>query len=182
MMHQVFDTNDPARSDGDISIPLTRGCVTLVSPEDSDLAGFNWCALLGKNTVYGVRNTRLKKGEPRTMQYLHRVILQRILGRPLERGECVDHIDGNGSNNRRENLRLASHAENRRNSRKYDNNTSGHKGTYWRKRELKWMAQISVNRKLIYLGYFDDIEDAAAAYREAATKYYGDFANYGDGS
>jgi len=182
MMHQVFDPNDPARNDGDISIPLTKGYATLVSPEDADLASFNWHVLLGKNTVYGVRHTRLKEGGTKARQYLHRVILQRILGRPLERGECVDHIDGNGSNNRRENLRLASHAENRRNSRKYDNNTSGHKGAYWRKRELKWMAQISVSGKDIYLGYFDDIEDAAAAYREAAVKHYGEFANYGDGS
>jgi len=181
-MHQVFDPNDPARSDGDISIPLTRGYVTVVSPEDSDLAGFKWCAQPRKHTVYAVRGIRVPEGEPQTTQCLHRVILQRILDRPLESGECVDHRDGDGSNNRRENLRLASHAENIRNSRKYDNNTSGHKGTCWSKHASKWTAHIRVSEKRINLGYFDNIEDAAAAYRQAATKYHGEFANYGDES
>ena len=181
-MHQVFDPNDPARSDGDISIPLTKGYMTAVSPEDSDLEGFKWFAKLNKNTVYAVRDMRLKKGEPQTRQYLHRVILQRILDRPLERGECVDHRDGDGLNNHRENLRVATHTENIRNSRKSSANTSGYKGVCWHKRDLKWMVQIGDNGKLINLGYFDDIEDAAAAYREAATKYHGEFANYGDES
>ena len=181
-MHQVFDPNDPARSDGDISIPLTKGYVTVVSPEDSDLAGFNWYVLPSKHTIYAMRGIRVQEGEPQTKQLLHRVILQRILDRPLERGEFVDHRDGDGSNNRRENLRLASHTENIRNQRKSSVNTSGHKGAYWRKDVSKWVAHIGVNGKLIYLGYFANIEDAAAAYREAADKYYGEFANYGDGS
>jgi len=113
---------------------------------------------------------------------LHRVILQRILDRPLQRGEFVDHRDGDGLNNHRENLRVATHTENIRNARKSSANTSGYKGVRWHKPANKWMAHIGVNGKLIYLGYFADIADAAAAYREAATKYYGDFANYGDGS
>ena len=156
--------------------------MTVVSPEDSDLAGFKWYALPCKHTAYGVRGIRVPEGEPQTHQLLHRVILQRILDRPLQRGEFVDHRDGNGLNNRRENIRLASHTENIRNQRKSSVNTSGHKGAYWRKDVSKWMAQISVSGKLKHLGYFDDIEDAAAAYREAAERYYGDFANYGDGS
>jgi len=181
-MHQVFDPNDPARSDGDISIPLTRGYVTVVSPEDADLEGFKWYAQPSKHTAYAARSTRLKEDRTKARQYLHRVILQRILDRPLERGEYVDHRDGDGLNNHRENLRLASHAENIRNSRKYDNNTSGHKGTCWSKHTSKWMAHIRVSGKLKHLGYFDNIEDAAAAYRQAATKYHGEFANYGDES
>jgi len=154
--------------------------VAVVSPEDSDLADFNWCAQPSKHTVYGARAIRVPEGEPQTKQLLHRVILQRILDRPLESGECVDHRDGDGLNNRRENLRLASHAENIRNQRKPDNNTSGHKGACWRKDVRKWVAQIGIDGKLKHLGYFDNIEDAAAAYREAADKYHGNFANYGE--
>ena len=168
--------------DAHISIPLTKGYATLVSPEDADLAGFKWHAKPDKDTVYAIRSMRSQEGEPRSTQYLHRVILQRILDRPLERDECVDHRDGDGLNNCHENLRLASHTENMRNRRKHDNNTSGRKGVYWYKRDLKWMAKIKVNGRPIRLGCFVDIEDAAAAYREAATKYHGEFANYGDES
>jgi len=163
-----------------ISIPLTKGYVTVVSPEDSDLAGFNWHVLPCKHTIYAIRTIRLKEDGSRSTQCLHRVILQRILDRPLQRGEFVDHRDGNGLNNRRENIRLASNTENTRNQRKSSVNTSGHKGVHWHKGANKWVAKISVNGKLIYLGCFVDIEDAAAAYRQAADKHHGDFANYGD--
>jgi len=178
---QKFDRVANAELHGaHISIPITKGYATLVSPEDSDLAGFKWFAQLNKNTTYAVRDMRSQEGEPRTRQYLHRVIFQRIIDRLLARDECVNHRDGNGLNNHRENLRLATHIENTRNQRKSSANTSGHKGVCWHKHVGKWMAQIGDNGKIVNLGYFDDIKDAAAAYREAAAKYHGEFANCGD--
>jgi len=166
--------------DAHISIPLTKGYVTVVSPEDSDLEGFKWFAQPRRNTVYAIRTIRLKEDGSRSTQCLHRVILQRILGRSLARNEFVDHRDGDGLNNHRENLRVATHTENMRNQRKSSANTSGYKGVCWHKHVRKWTVQISVNGKYVYLGYFDDIEDAAAAYRQAADKHHGEFANYGD--
>lgn len=85
--------------------------------------------------------------------------------------EDIDHIDGNGLNNRLENLRAVSHDENGRNQRKYSNNTSGVSGVGWYKRDQKWQAKIRVNRKLVHLGYFSSKEEAVAARKAAEAKY-----------
>jgi hypothetical protein len=90
----------------------------------------------------------------------------------------IDHINGDRLDNRICNLRVASHAENQRNSRRPTANTSGIKGVSWDKRESKWQANIRVNNKMINLGRFNNKEDAAAVYRAAALRYHGDFAKF----
>lgn len=85
--------------------------------------------------------------------------------------EQIDHIDGNGLNNRLENLRAVSDSENKRNLRKYSNNTSGVSGVIWHKASQKWLAQIKVNRKNIHLGSFIDKSEAVAARKAAEAKY-----------
>ena len=92
--------------------------------------------------------------------------------------EQIDHIDGNGLNNRIENLRSVSNAENQRNQRKKSNNTSGVTGISWHKLTQKWMAHIRVNRQQIHLGYFTDKSEAVAA-RQAAEAKYGFHENHG---
>ena len=92
--------------------------------------------------------------------------------------EQIDHIDGNGLNNRLDNLRAVSHAENQRNQRKYSNNTTGVVGVYWTKDRHKWRAMIAVNRKDIHLGYFTNKDEAVAA-RKAAELKYGFHSNHG---
>ena len=92
--------------------------------------------------------------------------------------EQIDHIDGNGLNNRLENLRAVSHAENGRNLRKKSNNTSGVSGVSWHKSRQKWAAQIQVNRKHIHLGLFANKDEAIAA-RRAAEAEYGFHENHG---
>lgn len=89
--------------------------------------------------------------------------------------EQVDHINGTPDDNRWDNLREASNAENCRNTRRRQNNTSGTKGVTWDARRGKWNANICVNRRYIFLGYFEDIEAAAAAYAAASQKYHGAF-------
>jgi hypothetical protein len=59
---------------------------------------------------------------------------------------------------------------------KHRDNTSGHKGVSWYKRDKKWRAKININNKAIHIGYFDNLEDAATAYQAAALKYFGEFA------
>lgn len=88
--------------------------------------------------------------------------------------EEVDHRDLNGMNNRIANLREASGAQNRQNKPKARRNTSGYKGvTAFRD---KWIAQIGVHKRNVYLGIFSHPEEAHAAYCAAAIKYHGEFA------
>ena len=96
-------------------IELTRGKHAVIDAIDADLAGRSWHAVpghrsVGNYTFYAAR----RKGSKRIT--LHREILERILGRRLQEGEECDHIDGNGLNNRRSNLRLVDHRRNIRNS------------------------------------------------------------------
>ncbi len=83
----------------------------------------------------------------------------------------VDHINGDGSDNRWINLRLVTHTENQRNKRLVENNTSGHVGVSWNKRENKWRSYITVNMKQLHLGYFYDIKNAIEVRKDAEKQY-----------
>lgn len=83
----------------------------------------------------------------------------------------VDHINHNRLDNRWANLRAATRSENTRNTSIGKRNTSGFVGVTWDKRRSKWMAQIIVNRKNIYLGQFLQISDAVKARLDADVKY-----------
>lgn len=91
----------------------------------------------------------------------------------------INHINGDRTDNRIANLRLANHADVCRNSGMNKNNTSGFKGVVRYKNTNKWLAQITVNYRNIPLGRFDTKEEAHAAYCVAADKYFGEFANFG---
>jgi len=91
----------------------------------------------------------------------------------------VDHINGDKTDNRIENLRLSTRGQNRANSVHNKSSKSGLKGVYWCKKQKKWRAQITVNKKVMKLGAFADPFEAHMAYREAAIKYHGEFANFG---
>ena len=90
----------------------------------------------------------------------------------------IDHIDGDGLNNRISNLRHVSHSENQKNSRKQSNNTSGVSGVHWNKTANMWQARIKVNGKTLSIGYYKDIIAASNA-RKAAEKKYGFHQNHG---
>jgi hypothetical protein len=90
--------------------------------------------------------------------------------------DIIDHIDGNTSNNRPENLRAATHLGNARNAKKRKDNKSGHKNVFWNKSANKWAVSLSVNNKLRHFGYFEDLELAAFVASEARDKYHGEFA------
>jgi hypothetical protein len=91
----------------------------------------------------------------------------------------VDHIDGNRSNSKIENLRAACEKTNQRNRGKQGNNTSGYKGAYFRKSDGRWMSAICLHGKQKHLGYFPNAAAAHAAYCAAAKEFYGEFANFG---
>lgn len=88
----------------------------------------------------------------------------------------IDHINGDPSDNRVGNLREATNAQNQYNRGANKNNTSGYKGVYWDKPRKKWRAQIMHNKKTVFLGHFNNTQEAAAAYAEAANQYANEFA------
>lgn len=152
------------REDGVWEVPLTRGFVAIVDGEDFPIvAGHSWCYIKAKKarTGYACGSAGL----------MHRL----ILGAPAHL-EC-DHIDGDGLNNRRSNLRLATKAENGRNRKVLCiPKASRFKGVWWEKRRNRWKARITVDSKSIDLGSFRVEEDAAIAYDRAAVRYFGEFA------
>jgi hypothetical protein len=87
----------------------------------------------------------------------------------------IDHIDGNPLNNRKYNLRICTHQQNGMNMKIPSHNTSGFKGVTWCKDKNKWRAQIKLNQKMIYLGYYKNKEDAIDARIEAEKKYFGEY-------
>lgn len=93
-------------------------------------------------------------------------------------GMVTDHIDGNGLNNQRKNLRICTHTENMANRKIHINNTSGYKGVTWSKQNNRWRSQIYLDSKNIFLGLFTDKEEAYKAYIKACKKYHKEFANY----
>jgi hypothetical protein len=101
--------------------------------------------------------------------HVHRVALALHLGSwPVDQ---IDHIDGDGENNRLNNLRIVSSTENSRNQKLHKNNTSGYNGVRWRKEKRKWVAQIGINGVHHYLGSFTNIKDAIDARARANDKY-----------
>jgi len=90
----------------------------------------------------------------------------------------IDHIDGNPANNKIENLREATKAQNNQNSKLRITNTSGSKGVCWDAKVDKWKVRIGNNNKRITVGYFEDLELADLVAQEARDKYHGKFARY----
>ena len=103
---------------------------------------------------------------------MHRAVLRLTTGDGIR----IDHINGNGLDNRKENLRIASRAENGMNRGKFAKTSSRYKGVRWHKCEAKWNAQIKSKGRYIYLGSYSNEEDAARAYDKAATEHFGSFA------
>ena len=95
--------------------------------------------------------------------------------------QIVDHIDCDSLNNKIENLRHATKAENAYNSKIRKDNTSGVKGLVWNKRAKLRMARIYVQKKSINLGYFKDFEEAKMCIENARNAYHAQFANHGHG-
>ena len=108
----------------------------------------------------------------------HRIIWEMYFGE-IPKGYVIDHKDGNGLNNRLTNLRLATHAENMRNSKKRKNTTSKYKGVTYRKADKKWYAVIQVENKRVHLGSFKTEEEAHAEYCKVASVVFEDFFSNG---
>lgn len=163
------------RVDGSVAyVPLTMGYEAIIDAEDVEwVQRDNWRASIERRadcslrTVYALRTDR-SNGIKRTLA-LHREILK------PPPGLQVDHINGNGLDNRRANLRIATPAQNARNARMRRNNTSGFKGVRLHKPSGKWVAEIKVNNTTKSLGAYEAAAEAHAAYARASAELHQEF-------
>lgn len=150
-------------------IELTRGAFALVDDEDyARIAKSSW-AYNPQGVGYAVRKGNKRRGEPRTVQ-MHREVLHAPCG------VQIDHINGNGLDNRKSNLRYANTQKNAFNRGKPNVPCSSqYKGVYRRHNSPTWKAHIKYNARHVELGSFGSEELAAAAYNFAAKVMFGEY-------
>lgn len=142
-------------------IQLTQGKVTIVDDEDFEaLNAFKWFARHDRRTFYATRKLPRMNGVQPNEQ-LHRVVLSRKLGRSIADGMFPDHIDGNGLNNLRSNLREVTCRGNSENL--HVAKTSRYLGVCWHRPRQKWMAQVRVSGRQTCIGYYPTELSAAIA-------------------
>jgi hypothetical protein len=153
-------------------IKLTQEKYALVDDEDYDfLSAWKWYAYKNENenTWYAGRNIGKRPNQ-------RRVSMHRIISKVTSSNILVDHKDRNGLNNQRLNLRICDKSQNRQNSKKRSNNTSGYIGVTWRKDSNTWRVQITVRGEHLRIGGFTNPKDAAQVYNELASFHFGEFA------
>lgn len=155
-------------------IQLTQGKVALVDDEDYEhLNQWKWFAQkdtsVKKEKFYACRQIRLDNGKQTAIR-MHR----QIMNTPQDM--LADHIDGDGLNNQKYNLRNCTTAQNNMNRRNTHESLSEFKGVSFNKRRGMWAAQIQYCRKNIHIGYFVFEYEAAMAYDNMALKLFGEFA------
>ncbi len=156
-------------------ISLTQGQTAIVDAEDYEkLSGCKWYVIRKGRTFYAERADR--GGRKKRNIPMHR----QILDEPA--GKCIDHINHNGLDNRRANLRIVTQEQNNWNKRKKSGNCSSqYKGVSWQKSSGRWKTIIVYRGKWIFIGYFDDEVSAAKAYDAKAQELFGEYAalNFG---
>jgi len=154
------------------TIPLSKGKVATVDDSDFDNANqFKWSLKPGTKGYSDYAHRSIKVDGKWTHISLHRF----LMGSPM--GMEIDHIDGDGLNNQRSNLRVCTHAQNNRNMK--NSNKHGMKGVAFipnRRAFKKWISKITADGKMITIGYYWTMKDAAFAYNEAAKRLHGEFA------
>lgn len=151
-------------------IGISRGMETFIDDEDYHLVSmYRWFAI--QKTVgkcwYAVTNIKVGNGKKKQVG-MHQMVF------PVLSGMMVDHIDRNGLNNQKKNLRAATALQNSINRGPDFDKRCPFKGVVWKRKS--WQAGITYNGKYIYLGSYQDTIEAATAYDEAANRFHGEFA------
>jgi hypothetical protein len=152
-------------------IPLTQGKCAVVDPEDFErLNRYKWHVNKAKNTYYAIRRIHIAKNKWKHIK-MHREILD-----PPDH-LYVDHINHDGLDNRKANLRTATPCQNSYNRIHFTKNPSSkYKGVSWNKHKKKWSVQIRYDGKSKFIGFFDNEIEAAKAYDRVAKEYHKEFA------
>jgi hypothetical protein len=160
-------TFDEFVEDGIVIFTAGRHFAIVDETDWSEMSKHKWYSERRRYTHY-VR----KSSPPR--ERLHQFIVS------VPQGKDIDHINGDGLDNRKCNLRICTRSENAANKCKYKKTRSRFKGVGWHKRGRKWEAQIMCNYKKIYLGLFDSELEAAQAYNKKALALFGEHAYLND--
>lgn len=151
-------------------IPLTKGKHTIVDDSDYEyLNQWKWHTMKG----YAARRNYIDGRDKSEYLYIHRIL------NDTPEGMITDHINGDKLDNRRSNLRSCTKSQNAMNTGVRRDNKSGYKGVHKNHPKVNskpWKSEIRVGGKRIFLGYFNDPEEAAKVYREAQMKYHSNFA------
>jgi hypothetical protein len=152
-------------------IPVGHGKYAIVDADDYDrLSKYKWRLSTNGHAFYAYRYASTRGGKKKHRILMHHEIID------IPEGMVCDHMNHNGLNNRKPNLRSATSSQNNCNTRKGAKTTSRYRGVTQDARSNKWRARINANGREIYLGVFDDKVDAAKAYDAAAKKHHGEFA------
>lgn len=150
-------------------IKLTKGLIALVDDNEFEkLNKHKWFSQKKGDTFYA-RRYECKNGKIKRI-YMHREILEL-----KNKKEEVDHINKNGIDNRKENMRICTHQQNQWNTKKRTG-ISQFKGVHWHKKANKWQGQIRCNNKWYYLGLYNSETEAAHVYNKKAKELHGEFA------
>lgn len=155
-----------------MEIILSNKDVATIDDDDSDLVIYRWH---GQTGGYAYRQSK-DSNRKVIKHYMHREIMERVLGRELIKGEEVDHENRNKLDNRRSNLRLCSRSMNVMNRPARVDNKSGYKGVSWSKQAKSWVSEIQSGDTRIRSAGYESAEDAAREYDRNAKELHGEFA------
>ncbi len=150
-------------------IQLSKNKEALLSDEDADLANLSWFASMRGDDAYAARSIRT--GKAKRVEYLHRVVAARALGRELERSDVVDHVNGDRLDNRRENLKVGTTRANISNQRKHREGKLV--GCYFNQRDGVWLSRIRMDGRQKHLGSYATELEAHVAYKLALEGNHG---------
>lgn len=147
-------------------IKINKGFVVLIDKENlNKIMNMKWY-VVKKGSIYYAAHTYYYKGKSKRL-YMHRYLMDETNPKIH-----VDHINGNGLDNRKLNLRSVTAIENGRNRGKQSNNKSGYKGVYWNKQKNKWHSVLRHMGKKIHLGFYDDAKSASESYYKKAKEIW----------
>lgn len=147
-----------------VSIVCSSGDIILVDLDD-----------LHKFEQYYWSKNKIGYAQARDCDTGKGILMHRLIMNTKDRSEIVDHINHNTLDNRKVNLRVCSQSKNMANQLLSKRNTSGHKGVSWNKEKNKWEARITFKRNKMFIGYFDNLDEAVEARREAELSTFGEY-------